>query len=600
MPTSANDVILRRLRGVVCTIVALASTTFLAEGMTADSVTIMQIQGRGQFSEYVNTQVETHGIVTLYTKNGANFWLQDAKGDDSRETSDGIFVAAGAFPPSGIKPDTGDLIRIVAEVQEKKFGTALPLTRLRRVKQIDVLSKGNVFPAAVKLTLLPSESIEQGIAFWESLEGMLVTLSDARVVAPTTRFGEFALLSKPNRTHGSGYYADSGHLLLRSLGEQAVDYNPERILVDDGTLQRPIIVRPGDEVVSLLAVVDYTYSNYKLQPLQFTLDVHEIEKDPIRRPSSRDSDAQELTLATFNVENLFDLLNNPGKKDRRNTPSELELEIKLNKLALAIQHELALPDILVVQEIENIAILKTLAKRINSQAQSGYEAVSFESSDVRGIEVGFMWNKSRVELKSAQQMAGAKVTQAFGMESTSPGREPLIGLFEFNGVEITVIGNHFKSKGGDDSLFGMNQPPQRNSEVQRKLQAQVVRDYVDSILEANINASIVVTGDLNDFQFAEPGEGSDHPVAILEGKKQAFELSNLIEKVKPAQRFTYVFNGNAQVLDHILVSRALLDNIKKVEIPHFNSNAPATLVSDPNTPRRSSDHDPIRASFRIE
>lgn len=59
-------------------------------------------------------------------------------------------------------------------------------------------------------------------------------------------------------------------------------------------------------------------------------------------------------------------------------------------------------------------------------------AVSFETSDVRGIEGGFLWDAERVELRDAFQLRDEivpGVSDAFGQTSTSPGREPLVGVF---------------------------------------------------------------------------------------------------------------------------------------------------------------------------
>ena len=61
-------------------------------------------------------------------------------------------------------------------------------------------------------------------------------------------------------------------------------------------------------------------------------------------------------------------------------------------------------------------------------------------------------------------MSGPEVEQWFGPTSPSPGREPLVGIFEFEGMEITIIGNHFKSKGGDDPLYGVDWPADRVTE----------------------------------------------------------------------------------------------------------------------------------------
>lgn len=185
------------------------------------------------------------------------------------------------------------------------------------------------------------------------------------------------------------------------------------------------------------------------------------------------------------------------------------------------------------------------------------------------------------------------------MASVSPGREPLVGIFSMGGKRVTVVGNHFRSKGGDEPLFGLNDPPNRSSEVQRKAQARVVRNFVDSLLEGDPTAWVVVAGDLNDFQFGEPGEGPDHPLAILEGGKEQVPLTNLILREDEAERFTYIYQGNSQILDHILVSPALLDQLAAVDILHFDASYPDKLERDPSTHLRASDHDAVEARFQL-
>jgi predicted extracellular nuclease len=732
-------------------------------------VTIMQIQGSDQFSPYGGQVVETSGVVTLFTANGANFWLQDPAGDGDPVTSDGIFVSGGGYPDAGPRPAVGDAIRIIAKVEEQQFGNALPLTRLRDVALIEVLSSGNPLPAPVLLEDLPDQSILDGIAFWEPLEGMLVAVDNAPVVAPTSPYGEFAMLAKDDAKPGSGFYPQAQQILIHSLGENVVDYNPERILVDDSSLDEAIVVMPGDRVRSLVGAVDYTFGNYKLQPLSYEVKTHNL---PNLRASTRSGPMGDTAITTFNVENLFDLaLNVPvvvdaigqvgfdpgsqwgsgltstwdntirrrpavcqgdadatgpfdpalewagfanntfdglgahtadcapvsgliiseyvegsslnkaieiyngtgaavnlgaegyavdiyfngntspgttiqlsgtladgdvyviaddgadsailavadqtstasffngddavvlrrgGKDDAGSTPTPEALETQLTKLAMAIEVELMYPEIIVAQEVENTAILQALGDRVNDAAGTDYTAVSFETSDGRGIEVGFLWDANRVTLLDAYQMSGPAVEAAFGPDSPSPGREPLVGVFEIEGCVVTIVGNHFKSKGGDDPLFGVNWPPDRVTEVQRKMQAQVVRDFVSDLLDADPDALVMVTGDLNDFQFGEPGEGADHPLAILAGGLGEVPLINLLNLEKDAETYTYLFDGNSQVLDHMLVSPGLLERYLAVDALHFNAAYPDGLGDDESTPLRASDHDPLEGRFTFQ
>lgn len=560
-------------------------------------VTLMEIQGDEQFSPFDGEVVETSGVVTLFTANGANFWLQDPVGDGDASTSDGIFVAGGGFPGAGPRPEVGDFIRVTAEVEEQQFGNALPLTRLRDVQSVEVIFINNPLPSPVELQDLPNESLAEAIAFLEPLEGMLVLVENATVVSPTSRFGEFAMLLRSDARPGSGYFPQTKQILIRSLGGEAVDYNPERALVDDSTLENPIIVHPGDRVRRLTGVVDYTFGNYKLQPMSFDVKSKNLPNAPV---SKRSGPRGNTVITSFNVENLFDLVENPAKDDRSSTPTPEQLETKLTKLARAIELELRLPEILIVQEVENTAILQELGDRVNAAAGTGYRASSFESSDARGIEVGFLWDAERVSLRDAFQLSGADVEAAFGPDSPSPGREPLVGIFEIEGHEVIIVGNHFKSKGGDDPLFGVNIPAQRSTEEQRKAQARVVRDFANSILAGDPGALLMVTGDLNDFQFGEPGEGVGHPVAILEGASGEIPLTNLVNRVKAAERFTFVFDGNSQVLDHMLVSPVLLKHVVASDILHFNAGFPSVLAEDISTTLRAADHDPLEGRFNFK
>ncbi len=374
------------------------------------------------------------------------------------------------------------------------------------------------------------------------------------------------------------------------------DYNPERVLVA-GNPGEPLIVRPGDSVVDLIGVVDYTYGNYKIRPSEVDLQTRALPPTPVSR---RFGPSGDTVITTFNVENLFDLEDDPDKDEGNSTPTPEELEIKLRKLAEAIREELRLPDIIVVQEVENTSILSVLADRINQTSHTSYVATSRGSSDGRGIEVGFVWDRSRVDLLESYLLSGPDVERAFGRSSPSPGREPLVGVFRIRGRKVTIVGNHFKSKGGDDPLFGVNDPPVRKTEKQRKAQARVVRDFVSSLLEEDPDALVVVAGDLNDFPFGEPGEGSDHPLAILEGRGEDGALTSLLDREDRADAYTFIYQGNSQILDHILVSSALLEHFVGLDILHFNASFPARLSGDGTTWLRASDHDVVEARFRLK
>jgi predicted extracellular nuclease len=119
----------------------------------------------------------------------------------------------------------------------------------------------------------------------------------------------------------------------------------------------------------------------------------------------------------------------------------------------------------------------------------------------------------------------------------------------FRGHDLFVVANHFASKGGDDPLFGRWQQPRRSSEAQRHAQARAVRGFVDQLLAIDHNAEVVVLGDLNDFEFSTTAD-------LLVGSGRT-ALVDLPRTLPAAERYSYVFEGNSQVLDHILVSQRL-------------------------------------------
>ena len=568
----------------------LAAATAHAQG-AAPLRTIPEIQGAGPRSPWVRSRATVRGVVTQLTRQASGLWIQDFAGDGDPATSDGVFVL---LPESAADVAVGDWIELEARVQELTSSGALPLTRLVAVSRLAILARGMPLPEPIPILALPDTSISTAAQFLETLEGMRVGVRDAPVVAPSTRFGELTVVPPWNRFPGSGRSLLSGHLLIRALGGGAVDFNPERLIIARGALPMPATVRPGDRVVLATGVLDYTFDNYKIQAAQL-----EVRSRPLPAPpaSRRFGLRGDWKVATFNLGNLFDRSDDPATADEDSTPSRRELEVKLEKLTQAFVLELALPEIAILQEVENAAILQQLADLVNARAGTDYVATSFASSDARGIEVGLLHDARRVRQIDAFQLAGAEVDAAFGSASESPGREPLAARFEIGGRSVWIVGNHFKSKLADDPLFGVNDPARRPSETQRKRQARAVRDFADRLLAADPAALLLIGGDLNDFEFAEPGEGEDHAVAILEGAPGETPLLDLVRLEPKGERFSFVFDGNSQLLDHLFASPALLPLLRGVDVLHFNAGFPQDLERDPTLPFRASDHDPVEARF---
>jgi predicted extracellular nuclease len=307
----------------------------------------------------------------------------------------------------------------------------------------------------------------------------------------------------------------------------------------------------------------------------------------------------QLSVTSFNVENL----------DPQDAPD------KFRRLAEQIVHNLKSLDILGLMEVQdnNGAVndgmvdanvtFNRLISAIQAAGGPGYQFRSIDPVDGQdggepggNIRVGSLFNPARVTFVDPPGGSSTSTTTVVGGAqgialSASPGRldplnpaftrsrKPLVGEFLFDGHTLFIIANHFNSKGGDQPLFGHHQPPARPSEAQRRQQAQVVSDSVQAILARDPNANVVVLGDLNDFEFLDT-------LGIL----KSAGLTDIVETLPPEERYTYVFEGNSQVLDHILVSPNLMHNAAvEYDVVHVNAEF-AEQVSD---------HDPEVARIRF-
>ena len=150
-----------------------------------------------------------------------------------------------------------------------------------------------------------------------------------------------------------------------------------------------------------------------------------------------------------------------------------------------------------------------------------------------------------------------------------------------------MVANHFASKGGDAALFGRFQEPYRPSEIQRRGgvddpvggQAGVVNAWVERLQDAERGVRVVVLGDLNDFDFSDT-------VRVLESgaDRRGLELVDLWHFEPVDERYSYIFQGNGQVLDHIVVTPSLLLSVRSFDAVHVNSEFDTEQLSDHDPP----------------
>ncbi|WSA79856.1 lamin tail domain-containing protein [Streptomyces sp. NBC_01799] len=561
------------------------------------TVRVHDIQGTTRVSPLDGQSVTgVPGIVTgVRTSGSRGFWIQDATPDADPRTGEGVFVFTGSTAPTVA---VGDSVLVSGKVDEYYPSTTTQSITEITAPRVTVLSSGNALPAPVVLdaasvpdAYVPSadggsidalalDPATYALDLYESLEGTRVEIADTRVTGATTAYHEVWVTIKPNEnpTRRGG-----------TLYSSYTDQNTGRIKVMSLDTTRPVPVANVGDVLSgtTTGVLDYdSFGGYNLQATELgTLTDHHLRREVTRKQKDK-----ELAVATYNVENL-DALDEQGKFDT---------------LAAGVAVNLSSPDIVSLEEIQDDngaandgtvgsdATLKRFTDAIVAAGgpQYAWRYIAPENGKDGGEPGGnirnvFLFNPERVDFVDrpggdATTAVTAVKTKKGVTLSASPGRiaptsdawddsrKPLVGEFRFHGKPVFVIGNHFASKGGDQPLHGRYQEPTRSSETKRVKQATEVNTFVKSLLAADKSARVITLGDLNDFAF------SPTMAALTDGRT----LKPLITTLPENEQYSYVYEGNSQTLDHILISPGV--RCFDYDVVHINAE-----FAD-----QASDHDP--------
>ncbi|MFI6826224.1 lamin tail domain-containing protein [Kribbella sp. NPDC050241] len=562
---------------------------------------IHDIQGAAHLSPLNGKLVkDVTGVVTAKSTNG--FWFQDPQPDGDPATSEGVFVFTSSAPTVAV----GDALTVQGTVAEFRPGGSggtdnlttteitnptITVTGAAPVPAPTIVGTGGRVPPStvidddsngdVETTSTAFDPANDGLDFWESLEGMWLGIDKPEVTGPTSSFRELSVVPA-----GSSVRTVRGGILL-----QKTDSNPERVLLDDVLTPIPD-AKTGDTLAGVVAgVLDYSFGNFKFLPTQTPT----VIDGGVKRETTKASSPLQVSVATFNVENL-----DPSDGDA-----------KFDGLAQAVVKNLGAPDILGLEEVQDndgatnsgeTAAKKTLDMLVAAIQKAGGPKYAYRQIDPvnnkeggepgGNIRVAFMYRTDK-PVKFVDRPGGTStaattiVTDQFGKPhlSYSPGRVdpanpawdatrvPLAGEFTWHGQSLFVVVNHFSSKGGDDPLWGRTQPPVQVTAPKRHQQAQSVRGFVDQILAKDKGANVIVLGDLNDFDWSETAD-----ILVGSGKTSLIDMPRTLP-VK--ERYSYVFEGNSQILDQILISRNL-QPASTYDVVHMNAEFPDQI----------SDHDP--------
>ncbi len=559
---------------------------------------IFEIQGAGAASLFDGSTVTSLGnVVTAVAPNGFFMQTPEARSDLDVDTSDGIFVFTGAAPSVAV----GDLVDVTGEVDEF-FG----FTEITTSPIVTVIGTGTVPVPVIFDSFVPSPdpAFPSCAIEFECYEGMLVDVADGTVTGPNQRFGpdpvaEVYITAAPART-----FREPG-VEFPGLGMPPIptwDGNPEVFELDPDKLGLTNMMIPAGSSFSAVGVIGFEFGGYEFWPTQ-------LEVNPALLPVPvRPKALLEFTIGSLNMFRFFDDVDDPmtananGEVIRNDfVVSTDEYLRRRDKFVGHILDVLGAPDILAVQEVEKIEVLQDLAADIAAVEPSVvYTAHLIEGNDIGTIDVGF-FTRETIAVDAVTQFGYTEILTFDG--SLLNDRPPLMlearCIADGADIPVKVIAVHNRS------LSRIDDPNSGPRVRQKRLeQAQFVAQLVQDEQTADPDVALVVVGDFNAFEFTD---GYVDVVGQIAGDFDAAEnlvsdldlvdpnLTKRVLTLPAGERYSFIFGGNAQTLDHALTTVGLDPRVMGFEFGRGNADAAVDLINDGTTPEnlalRSSDHD---------
>ena len=563
---------------------------------------IHEIQGTGMTTPMNNAVVAIEGVVVgdFQQPGGfSGFYMQEEVADADADplTSEGMFVFNTSFAVS-----SGDVVRVRGRVTEFQG-----LTELTSVNALLVCSVGaTVLATAVSLPVANVTDLER-------FEGMLVNFDQTLTATEVFNLGRFGEVS----LSGAGRLYTPTAVAAPGAAAQAVlaQNNRSRIILDDGDNQQNIdptrypqgglsasnTLRVGDSLSSLTGVMDFRFSNYRIQPVGAISWDHTNPRTPA--PASVGGN---LKIASFNVLNFFNGVGLGGgfpTARGANTPFELDRQLAKEVSALSAINA----DIVGLMEIENDAgansALADLVEALNAAMGAG--TYSFIDTGVIGtdaIKVALIYKPAAVTAIGPFKTITSAVDPRF---IDTLNRPSVAQTFEHNlsGQELTVVVNHLKSKGSDCNSVGDPDTGdgQGNCNLTRTAAAAALASWLATDPTSSGDPDFLIIGDLNSYTFEDP-------ITTL----TTSGYTNLVRQFGGLTAYSYVFNGESGYLDQALATSSLAAQVTGVTDWHINPDEPNVLdyntefktANQVNTfydsgPYRSSDHDPVIVGLRF-
>jgi uncharacterized protein len=611
-------------------------------------------------SPFVGQKVQTTGIVTAVLSNG--FFIQSQSPDNNPLTPEGIEVFTSSKPPATVVIGNVVTVTGTVATFPAATASHTPATEISGTPIITLVSTGNALPTPITLTaamltptgglyqLTPYEGMRVTVPSMTSISGTNGSITSANEPTETaTSVGYFYAVitgtQRPFREPGIDIRDVPVPGAPANIAQ--FDDNPERILVDStiagGT---SLEISTGAVLPNVTGVLDFTFSNDSFyDPSRLILDVAydrtQVTPGMTVQPVPAAA-ANEFTVASFNIERFYntnsadDLYYVPagvnGFNGSSSTPilstgqtfvseavdvTQAAYTRRLQKVSLAIRNVLNTPDIVTLEECENQSVANDIANQINTDAgiPNLYTAYStdnstFFSQDGTGISVGFLVKNSTVDKLGFTQFGqNESFTPTTSSSPITLNDRPWLvlnaGIKRANAKDypVTVIVNHMKA------LTGVNSTTSTSTRQKKELQAEDIAKYIQTLQAAGQH--VISGGDFNAFEFSD---GYTDTLATYTNTNvlpatQVVQpgvaglvtppLTDLALLLPQNQRWSYVEDGSAQILDHIVVTPELVAAGAHMAYAHLDADFPLAAYNDATTPARTSDHDAAVGYFTL-
>jgi hypothetical protein len=620
----------------------------------AGYLAISQIQGISHLSPYRGYRATTRGVITAVSLPAADQvkdWaaipdrilpteiiIQDPETDNDDRTSEAISVFIPGSVPSY---KAGQLVEVTGVVHEIPTVGGFSGTALRLVSEIKILAENQLLPAPVtlgtggrvllnklpstfpgnqnaKLELHPNE----GIDYWEALEGMRVIMKAPRVTGVRGGLGKdyIEISVVPDGMDDHTERTDRGGNFYNPYIN---DFNSESIKMVNSTfsdaLSTKLVTDTGDffagDLIGIIGFQQNTFGNgrhvfYPIDSLpKLNKDARNEaknkawaeEKARLRAQNDTAFEEEYLTFATWNVENL-------------SASSSRAEQQHMTEVVQTIQNELNCPDIVNLVEIQDNngvdvnggsaanRTLSAITQNLKCTRKSDYRYINIDPVPFRdggefggNIRVAMIYNAARVSFtpKGSPTATSDTFIEADGSLSQNPGRidprnpawegarKSIVAEFEFRGKKVFVIGNHFNSMLGEGSPLGAKQPYSFQTEASRTAIAGVVRGFVEKLRYSNPDLRLLVAGDFNTYY-------QSNSLKTLAGD-YLINMMTAQGMCPQDEWYTTNYDGNSGAIDFIFASPTLMQQDPKFRILHINSAFA----------KRVSDHDPVLTKFQF-